>query len=66
LGEAQKGAQATAALASLAAATALPAPAPAHLTEADTAWLDGETVSRGGRRWLRAVVLLLVLVGVGL
>jgi len=66
LGEAQKGAQATAALASLAAATALPAPAPAHLTEADTAWLEGEAVPRGGRRWLRAVVLLLVLVGVGL
>ena len=66
LGEPAKSVQATAALASLAAASSLPAPTPVQLTDADEAWLEGETVARGGRRWLRAVALLVVLVLAGL
>ena len=66
LGDAARGAQAAAALALLAdTATLAAVPAPL-LTEVDGAWLEGETVPGRGARWLRAAVLLVVLVVAGL
>ena len=62
LGDMGKGAQSSAVLASLAA---LPS-TPARLTGTGPAWLEGEAGLRRGRRWLRAVALLVVLVIVGL